>query len=37
MSDDEEPFIPLEFTISFDLDEAPNIGDKYEIEVRPCK
>lgn len=26
-----------QFTLSFDLDEAPNIGDKYEIEVRPCK
>lgn len=26
-----------QFTLSFDLDEAPNIGDKYEIEVTPCK
>ena len=24
-------------TIPFELGEVPNIGDKYEIEVRPCK
>lgn len=24
-------------TIPFELGKAPNIGDKYEIEVRPCK
>lgn len=24
-------------TIPFEIGEAPNIGDKYEIEVRPCK
>lgn len=25
------------FTIPFKISEAPAIGDKYEIEVRPCK
>lgn len=24
-------------TIPFELGKVPNIGDKYEIEVRPCK
>lgn len=24
-------------TIPFELGEVPDIGDKYEIEVRPCK
>lgn len=24
-------------TILFELGKVPNIGDKYEIEVRPCK